>query len=331
MSVSLLQWQGQKGNSMAVANQRVEDVFPWEDTSEDSVFKYLTVILIIVFLVAAYFLKSAELPELKRQSLKDVSPRLAQLVIEKKKEIVKPKPIKKKVKPKKEKPKAKPKKKEKKKEPIKEKPKPAEKVQQPEPTAKEVAQSSGLLAFADELSDLRDDFDLAEFDEPIVNSNATKKAKVVQQDVLTAKATTGSTGIKASGRTQVSKKSLGQRKTAKVASTIKQTKLTKKDPIKPKLSQRSEEEIERVFQKNKGKIFTIYNRELRKDPSMKGKVVFALTIEPNGSVSKCIITSSEIDNKKLQKRLISKIKKFKFKSLKVPVITVNYPIDFLPS
>lgn len=311
---------------------KTAEIFPWEDTGEDNVFKYITIAVIVLFFVAAFVLNSAVLPEPVRQSLKEVSPRLAQLVIEKKKEeIIKPKPIKKKLVPKKEKPKPKPKK-EKKKEPVKEKPKPKPVVkEEPKPSAKEVAQSSGLLAFSDDLSDLRDDFDLAELDEPLVNSNATKKAKTVQQDVLTAKATTGSSGIKASGTARASKSTLSQRQTAKVETTIKQAKLTKKSASKPKQSQRSEEEIERVFQKNKGQIFTIYNRELRKDPSMKGKVVFEITIQPNGTVSKCIIVSSEIDNKKLQKRLISKIKKFKFKSLKVPVITVDYPIDFLPS
>jgi len=317
------------------ADTQINDVFPWEDTGEDSVFKVLTIVVIIAFFVGAYILNNAILPEPIRQSLKEVSPRLAQLVIEKKKEEVKkPKPLKKKLVPKKEKPK--PKIKEKKKEPVKPKikpkaiPKPVEK-KAPEPSAKEVAQSSGLMAFADELSDLRDDFDLAELDEPVVNTNATKKAQTIQQDVLTAKATTGSSGIKVSGATRTYRSTLTQRKTAKVATSIKTVKLTKKDPKKPKLRQRNEEEIERVFQKNKGKIFTIYNRELRKDPSMRGKVVFEITIQPNGSVSKCIIVSSEIENKKLQKRLISKIKKFKFKSLKVPAITVSYPIDFLPS
>lgn len=307
-----------------------EDIFPWEDTGEDSVFKYLSIVVVILFFIAAFVLNNVILPEPVRQSLKEVSPRLAQLVIEKKKqEIIKPKPIKKKLVPKKEKPK--PKEEKKKKPEAKKKPKPVIEEKIPEPSAKEVAQTSGLLAFADELSDLRDDFDLAELDEPIVNSNATRKAKTVQQDVLTAKATTGSSGIKASGAARTSKSTFKQRQTAKVATSIKQVKLTKKDPKNKGIRQRNEEEIERLFQKNKGSIFTIYNRELRKDPSMKGKVVFEITIQPNGTVSKCIIVSSEIDNKKLQKRLISKIKKFKFKSLKVPVITVSYPIDFLPS
>jgi len=312
---------------------KIDDVFPWENTGEDSVFKILTIVVILVFFIGAFVLNSAILPEPIRQSLKEVSPRLAQLVIEKKKEEVKkPKPIKKKLVPKKEKPKPK----EKKKQAIKQKPKPKptpikKKVPAPAPSAKEVAQSSGLLAFADELSDLRDDFDLAELDEPVVNTNATKKAKTIKHDVLTAKATTGSSGIKASGAARTARSTLTQRKTAKVATSIKAVKLTKKDPKKPTLKQRTEVEIERVFQRNKGKIFTIYNRELRKDPSMKGKVIFEITIQPNGLVSKCIIVSSEIENKKLQKRLISKIKKFKFKSLKVPVITVSYPIDFLPS
>ena len=43
---------------------------------------------------------------------------------------------------------------------------------------------------------------------------------------------------------------------------------------------RSREEIERVFDANKGRIFTLYNRALRENPALQGKVVLRLTIAP---------------------------------------------------
>jgi len=46
---------------------------------------------------------------------------------------------------------------------------------------------------------------------------------------------------------------------------------------------RSREEIELVFDKNKGVIFGLYNRALRKDPTLEGKLVLRLTIAPNGT------------------------------------------------
>jgi len=163
-----------------------------------------------------------------------------------------------------------------------------------------------------------------------------KQAETVisPRDILTAKASKGSGGIRTNTlKRQVKGSELAQRKTSSVKSNIESgAKIAAKTSSqKGRSATRSQEEIERVFQKNKGAIFSLYNRELRKDPSLQGKVIIELTIAPNGKVTKCSIISSELGHKKLEKRLVSKIKKFKFANKKVPVITVTYPIDFLPS
>ena len=59
---------------------------------------------------------------------------------------------------------------------------------------------------------------------------------------------------------------------------------------------RSREEIELIFDKNKGSIFALYNRALRRDPTLQGKVVLELTIDPSGVVSNCKILSSELND-----------------------------------
>ena len=56
-----------------------------------------------------------------------------------------------------------------------------------------------------------------------------------------------------------------------------------------------------------------------------------LAIAPNGSVVKCRIVSSELNNPKLEKRLVARIKLFKFAAKDVSQITITYPVDFLPS
>jgi TonB family protein len=94
---------------------------------------------------------------------------------------------------------------------------------------------------------------------------------------------------------------------------------------------RGEEEIERVFQKNKGAIFSLYNRALRKDPSLQGKVVLELTIAPSGKVVKCRIVSSELNDPALERKLVTRVKLFRFAAKDVAQVTVSYPIDFLPS
>ena len=50
---------------------------------------------------------------------------------------------------------------------------------------------------------------------------------------------------------------------------------------------RTDEEIQIVFDRYKSALYRIYNRELRKNPTLQGKMVLRLTIEPNGKVSAC--------------------------------------------
>ena len=64
---------------------------------------------------------------------------------------------------------------------------------------------------------------------------------------------------------------------------------------------RSREEIELVFDRNKGAIFALYNRALRRDPSLEGKLVLRLTIAPNGTVTMCEIVSSELGDEELER------------------------------
>ena len=94
---------------------------------------------------------------------------------------------------------------------------------------------------------------------------------------------------------------------------------------------RSADEIERVFQQNGGIIFNLYNRALRKNPSLSGQVVVVLTISPDGQVTAAKMLSSELGDETLERKLIAKIKKFNFSNANVREITVTYPIDFLPS
>ena len=94
---------------------------------------------------------------------------------------------------------------------------------------------------------------------------------------------------------------------------------------------RSREEIELVFDKNKGAIFTLYNRALRKDPSLEGKLVLRLTIAPNGVVTFCEIISSELGDAELENKLVQRVKLFRFEAKDVEAITTTKPIDFFPA
>ena len=327
---------------MAKAVLIPEPELPWAEHQEDRGFRWLMIIMVVLFLGAGVVFNAIKLPEIVEKNLIDISPRLAKLILEKQK--VKP-PEPKKVIPKKEeqkkKEKPKEKKKEKPKEKKKEKPKEKKKEVKKE-DAREIAKKSGLIALADELEDLRESFDL---DDTLKMPQQTegKQAAVVATsgDLLTAGAQTSSGGIQTDTLNRNIKTSeLAQRQTTSVKSKIEAdaSKLAKastnqkqKGSASGSVAKRSADEIERVFQKNKGGIFAIYNRALRKNPSLEGKVVIELTISPAGQVTAVKILSSELGDEKLERKLVVKIKKFKFSKANVTEITVSYPIDFLPS
>ena len=94
---------------------------------------------------------------------------------------------------------------------------------------------------------------------------------------------------------------------------------------------RSIEEIKLVFERNKGAIYALYNRALRDDPSLQGKVVLELKIAPSGEVTGLRIVSSELKAAELEQKLLARIRTFDFGAKDVEVMVVSWPVDFLPS
>ena len=94
---------------------------------------------------------------------------------------------------------------------------------------------------------------------------------------------------------------------------------------------RSREEIELVFDKNKGAIYALYNRALRDNPALQGKVVLELTIAPWGEVTNCRVVSSDLNDPELERKLIARVKLFRFEDRDVEAVTTTKPIDFFPA
>lgn len=303
------------------ANTWNEPFLPWVESENDRRFKRILLICILLFGIFGGIMPLLPVPEVAQKPLKDVSPRLAKLILDKQKKPVPPPPV---VKPKQKKP-VKKKTAKKKKAAPKKKKKPAE-------SARKKAQRSGLLAMQDELADLREQFDVSSLksNKPLQKKGA-KQAESLQSNVLTAKAKTGSGGINTRSLSRsTGGGSLAGRKSTQVSSKIG-TSTGKQRRTGSGAAARGEEEIERVFQKNKGAIFSLYNRELRKDPSLQGKVVLEITITPDGRVSACRIISSELNHPALERKLVARVKLFRFARKNVAPVTVSYPIDFLPS
>jgi hypothetical protein len=94
---------------------------------------------------------------------------------------------------------------------------------------------------------------------------------------------------------------------------------------------RTDEEIQIVFDRYKAALYRIYNKELRKDPTLRGKILMRISIEANGSVSMCKVESTDLASPELVKKIVERIKRFNFGPKEdVPKITILYPIDFLP-
>lgn len=94
---------------------------------------------------------------------------------------------------------------------------------------------------------------------------------------------------------------------------------------------RSREEIELVFDRNKSAIYALYSRALRNNPQLQGKLVLELTIAPDGHVTDCRVVSSELGDADLERKLIARVKMFRFEDKDVATVTTTKPIDFFPA
>ncbi|MDH4108097.1 MAG: TonB family protein [Gammaproteobacteria bacterium] len=224
--------------------------------------------------------------------------------------------------------------------------KPPEPEPQPEPEpepqidrqqqAREKAKAA-LLPFTEELAQLADSnvLDRVTDDRPL--STSVGQAERNERSMITSKVGTASGGINtASLSRNTGGTGLGERSTTQVESPVEAVGDgagaggARRTGSSGKAS-RSREEIELVFDKNKGAIFALYNRALREDPTLEGKLVLRLTIAPSGEVTFCEIVSSELGNDELERRLVQRVKLFRFEARDVEPITTTKPIDFFPA
>ncbi|VUD66092.1 hypothetical protein TDB9533_03502 [Thalassocella blandensis] len=304
------------------------------DSHDTRLFYIVTAIVFAVVLVLALAVTFVDVPEKERRARQAVPERVAEFITEKKK-VEPPKPAPTPVPTPKPIPTPKPKV-ARKTETEAEKQKP---LTQKEQKAREKAANTGLLALGSELADLIDTSDVNEMVGSKIKktSGDAKKVAGVDSKILTADAGKGSGGVNTGDYAAgVSGAQLSQRDVA----LVKQSLLKGDQVEKAKTSSgsgertgnvRSEEEVTIVFDQNKSQLYQIYNRERRKKPGLKGKIVLEITIAPDGSVTNVRIASSELNDPALERRLIARVKQFKFGQKSVEPVTVTFPIEFLPS
>jgi protein TonB len=210
--------------------------------------------------------------------------------------------------------------------------KPVDRVQE----ARRKAESVGVLALKDELKALRDAFEPtsanirnleAKTDGPsrAERSILTSSAGAASGGVSSAPASRGFGGgagsLKGVGTTQASP-SFGD-KFGRQASVQREGNSGK--------AARSREEVELMFDRNKSALYALYNRALRDLPALQGKLVVQLTIAPNGEVTEAKVLSSELGDAELERRIIARIRGFRFEARDVEPLVARKTIEFFPA
>jgi len=303
---------------MLLAPYYREFELPWE-TDQEANDRFRKILRVLLIILAVFGILFPLLPSPKHTIAEEVPERLARVMMQTPKPPPPPPPPK----PKEEKPKIEPK--------VAIVKPPVDEHQR----AKDKAQKQ-LNQVKDELADLRDVMDLTPLETKNL-SGAVGADSHAERSLITSKVGSGSGGITSANASRgfgTGAGSLTGHNTTAVSSGIAKSGLNARGPAasggggKPA---RSREEIELVFDRNKGRIYSLYERALRENAELQGKLVLELTISPNGEVTMCRVVSSELKDPDLERKIISLVRLFRFDPKDVDTITTTKPIDFFPA
>jgi TonB family protein len=228
----------------------------------------------------------------------------------------------------------------------KEEPKPEAKpepkpVEPPKPVdrqaeARKKAENAGLLAMKDQLEDLREAFEPMESSAPMIGR--VEGPSRAERALVTSRTGVGSGGINTGSLSAGFGSGPGNLK-GHAAGTASPSFADKIGNDRAAASRsgsggkaaRSREEIEIVFDRNKSAIYALYSRALREQPELQGKVVVQLTIAPSGEVTDVRILSTELNDAELERKLVARIRMFRFEAKDVEAMTTTKPIEFFPA
>lgn len=289
----------------------------FENSKNDKFFTKLLVLLLGVYLVFGLIIPTIERIEVPREIIEKVPVQLTRVMLQKKEEIVPPPEV------------------------IKEEPEPELEIVEPEidkpktkrETAKEKAKTSGLAAMKDDLFSLREAFVVKPTSNGLIK-NKSIAAEKVKRNLVAAKASEQS---KSMSSAQVTKTVASDKFSTRNTQTIRLAEeeilantIESKEDSTGLGNTRSEMKLRQTLEANKSRLYSLYNRSLRKNPFLKGKVLFKIEIQPNGKVSKVTVQSSELNDSALEKRLTSILKSIDFGEEDVVVTNTIWAIEFLP-
>ena len=308
---------------------------PWTaDEGQERKYRRLLRTVFLVVLVLGLVWPWIPTPEPEPYDVEEIPPRIAQLLLEEKPQPPPPKVQK-------EEPEPEPEPEEKPEKVVENEPEPEPETKpepKPEPDKTEVARAqaqAALMPFEEDLTGLVDQDLLAKVEDERPLTGAVGESTRNERSMITSKAGSTSGGINTASMSRNTRGTgIAARTTTKVASPVAgigPAGGARRTGGSSGKASRSREEIELVFDKNKGAIFALYNRALRIDPTLEGKLVLRLTIAPSGEVTFCEVVSSELNDPELEEKLVQRVKLFRFEAKDVEPITTTKPIDFFPA
>jgi len=287
---------------------------PW-GLREESERKFVVLLrnLLIVCTILAIIVALLPKPERAKVKPEDLPDRVVQLIVEKPKPPPPPPPP------------------EPEKQPEPEKPKPEQQkpIEKPKPNVR----NQGMLALADELADLRDqnlDLQDPQLKTPVADARSernliTSQAGRASGGINTANLARGfGGGAGAIGTHSTTQVQHGQGLDPNAGGRVQRTGTSGK-------GSRAREEVEIVFDRNKGALYALYGRALRDQPELQGKLVLEFTIAPTGEITMCRVVSSELNDPELEKKIVARVRLIRFKPADVEPLTVSKPIEFFPN
>ncbi len=317
-------------------------IMPWfRGTREDIRFRYSLAASLLVAILIGFLTTIIDLPIPERAEIVELPERMAKLVREERERPPPPEPEEAPAEP--EEPEPQP----------EEEPQLAEEIpeetvpetveepvmagtEEPQPDAREQVKSKGILAFRDsfaERANLRPDAQLGS--QARIRDAGEQETGRPERAMVTTTAPGSSGGINLASISRDvggGGQAIAGVQTTRVASAIGGAQGADRPLAAGVAAGRTDEEIQIVFDRYKAALYRLYNRELRKDPTLRGQIVLELTIEPDGSVSFCEVRSSSMDAPMLAQQVVSRVNTFDFGAKEdVAPITIVYPIDFLPA
>jgi periplasmic protein TonB len=298
---------------------------PWEGDPEASRrFRRFLLVGLVIFVVLGLLIPVLELPRDELAPEAAVPPRLARIMIEERPKPPPPPP-----------------------KPVVEPPKP---TVQPTPTptptprpvdrvqeARRKAEQSGLLRMQDQLADLRRDLSTEPVGQTKNLTGAVGADSKAERALIAAKAGQGSAGVVSTSSSSrgygAGAGSLTGHETTSVSSrvaAIGAPGTATRTGVSGKAA-RSKEEVELVFDRNKGAIYALYSRALRDRPELQGKLVLEFTIAPSGEVTACRVVSSELNDPELERKIVARVRLIRFDAKDVETMTTTKPIEFFPA